>query len=236
MNLVLFSADDRVDDGCICLRDHRFRHLQAVLRSQPGDRIRVGELGGLVGDGEITSLDDERAIVRVHLSNPPPRKLPLVLVLSLPRPKMLRRILRTAAEMGVAELHLIHSYRVEKSYWQTPALSEDAVRGYLLEGLAQARDTVLPGVRIHRRFKPFVEDELPALGVDRKMTLLHPGPHRTFAAADNPPYLAVIGPEGGFIPYEVEHLQAAGCELATLGPRILRVESAVTTLLGRLQA
>jgi 16S rRNA (uracil1498-N3)-methyltransferase len=44
----------------------------------------------------------------------------------------------------------------------------------------------------------------------------------------------VIGPEGGFIPYEVEHLAAAGCEAVSLGPRILRVENALSTLLGRL--
>ena len=236
MNLLLFSAADRISDDSICVKDRRLHHLNNVLRSNTGDRIRVGELGGRIGEGEIRSLDDSSAVLRVQLSETPPPKLPLILVLALPRPKMLRRILRTTAEMGVAELHLIHSYRVEKSYWQTPALSETAVTGYLLEGLAQARDTVLPRVLQHRRFKPFVEDELPALGSRRRMTLLHPGQNPSFAPGNGQACLVVIGPEGGFIPYEVEHLRAAGCELASLGDRILRVESAVTAMLGRFAA
>jgi hypothetical protein len=57
-----------------------------------------------------------------------PRPLPLTVVLALPRPKMLRRILRALAEVGVKELHLINSYRVEKSYWQSPLLAPTALR------------------------------------------------------------------------------------------------------------
>ena len=44
----------------------------------------------------------------------------------------------------------------------------------------------------------------------------------------------MIGPEGGFIPYEVDKLETAGCQTVSLGPRILRVENAITSLIGRL--
>jgi RsmE family RNA methyltransferase len=151
---------------------------------------------------------------------------------------MLRRIIRSVAELGVAELHLIHSYRVEKSYWQTPALQEASLHNYLLQGLEQARDTVLPRVHAHRRFKPFVEDTLPGLAQGGRALLAHPGDYPACPRAEQQPALPqtllVIGPEGGFIPYEVEKLEAAGCQTVSLGPRILRVENALTTLLGRL--
>ncbi len=168
------------------------------------------------------------------LDTAPPPKLPLRLVLALPRPKMLRRILRTVAELGVAELHLIHSFRVEKSYWQTPALRPETLRGYLLQGLEQSRDTVLPALQCHRRFKPFVEDVLPGLASGRRALLAHPGDYPPCPRGLQQDTLLVIGPEGGFIPYEVEHLAAAGCEAVSLGPRILRVENALSALLGRL--
>jgi RsmE family RNA methyltransferase len=194
----------------------------------------VGQLGGLTGAGEILAIDEQAALLAVSLVEQPPQKLPLSLVLALPRPKMLRRILRTTAELGVSELHLINSYRVEKSYWQTPVLTPASVQEYLLQGLEQSRDTVLPAIHTHPRFKPFVEDVLPTMLVGTCGLLAHPGQHPPCPRNVNGEHLVVIGPEGGFIPYEVDALQAAGCNIVTLGPRVLRVETAVTHIIGRL--
>ena len=234
MNLLLFGEAERSADNTLVICDRRLQHLRQVLGSTVGDELRVGELGGLMGTGEILAIDDQRALIAITLDQAPPAKLPLSLVIALPRPKMLRRILRTVAELGVGQLHLINSYRVEKSYWQTPALAEATVRDYLIQGLEQARDTVLPVVHCHRRFKPFVEDTLPGMVGDRIALLSHPGPYPPCPGDLVEDTLLVIGPEGGFIPYEVEKLQAAGCQTVTLGPRILRVETALTSVLGRL--
>jgi RsmE family RNA methyltransferase len=187
-----------------------------------------------MGSGLILELSDERAVLAITLNLPPPTKLPLSLVIALPRPKMLRRILRNVAEFGAAELHLINSYRVEKSYWQTPVLQTETIREYLLQGLEQSRDTVLPQVHCHQRFKPFVEDRLPTMIEGRCALLAHPGDYPPCPRGVRGETLVMIGPEGGFIPYEVEKLQEAGCQTVSLGPRILRVENALTSLLGRL--
>ncbi len=234
MNLLLFTDSDRLGPDQIAIRDRRLQHLSQVLRAKVGDQIRVGELGGLMGNGHILALNGERAVLAISLDLQPPEKLPLSLVLALPRPKMLRRILRSVAEFGAAELHLINSYRVEKSYWQTPVLQADTIREYLLQGLQQSRDTVLPQVHCHPRFKPFVEDCLPAIMEGRRALVLHPGDYPPCPRGVGGKTLVAIGPEGGFIPYEVEKLQGAGCETVSLGPRILRVENALTSLLGRL--
>jgi RsmE family RNA methyltransferase len=234
VNLLLFTGADRLDAKRISVHDRRLQHLRQVHRARVGDTLRVGEIGGLMGEAVLLEIDDTAAVLAVSLDQPPPPKLPLSLVLALPRPKMLRRILRNVAEFGVAELHLFNSYRVEKSYWQSPVLEDATVREYLLQGLEQSRDTRLPVVQCHQRFKPFVEDNLPGLLAGKHALLAHPGEHPPCPRQVTGEWVLVIGPEGGFIPYEVEKLQTAGCQTVSLGARILRVENAVTSVLGRL--
>lgn len=234
MNLLLFTNADRVNAGCIEVSDRRLQHLIEVHKAKVGDQVRVGEVDGNTGSGEILELNAHKATLSVALNEAPPQKLPIHLVLALPRPKMLRRILRSTAEFGVPQLHLINSYRVEKSYWQTPALKPETIREYLVQGLEQAKDTVLPTVTCHERFKPFVEDTFPAIINKKEGLLAHPGAYPMAPSGPRPDTVLIIGPEGGFIPYEVEKFQQAGCATVSLGPRILRVENAVNSLLGRL--
>jgi RsmE family RNA methyltransferase len=234
VNLLLFSADDRLEGNTITVGDRRLKHLLEVHRAAVGDRVRIGEIGGMMGHGDILELSSQACVLAIELDQQPPEKLPVTLVLALPRPKMLRRILRNIAEIGINELHLINSSRVEKSYWQTPALQAETIRNYLLQGLEQSRDTGLPPVLCHQRFKPFVEDVFPGIIAERPALLAHPGDYPPCPRGSSEERVLVIGPEGGFIPYEVAMLQAAGCQTVSLGPRILRVENAVTSLLGRL--
>lgn len=234
MNLLLFTDLDRTSAEEIHVKDQRLSHLIEVHRAQVGDQVRVGEVGGKIGSGEILEINAEIARMKIDLTESPPDKHSVKLILALPRPKMLRRILRTAAELGVCELHLINSYRVEKSYWQSPVLEPEQIQFYLLQGIEQSKDTIVPSVITHKRFKPFVEDEMTELIAGKNALLAHPGeyPMAPYGPSEN--LVLVIGPEGGFIPYEVEKLQSVGCETVSLGPRILRVENAVNALLGRL--
>ncbi len=234
MNLILFNQQDRIDPERIHLKDQRCVHLREVLGASTGDTLRVGEINGKMGHATLIQIDEHGAVLEIDLDQSPPPKLPLSLVLALPRPKMLRRILRTVAELGVAELHLINSYRVEKSYWQTPALERGSVERYFLQGLSQAKDTVLPKLKLRQRFKPFVEDELPALLNGKTALLAHPGQSPLLQACQGDTVI-VIGPEGGFIPYELEKLKAAGCQMVSLGSRIVRVETAVIHSISRFQ-
>ncbi|QJP06417.1 16S rRNA (uracil(1498)-N(3))-methyltransferase [Pseudomonas multiresinivorans] len=234
MNLLLLDDADFVAADRVILRDRRLTHMQEVHRAESGDRMRVGRLGGLMGEGRLLRLDANEAELQVSFDQAPPAKLPLTLLLALPRPKMLRRVLQTVAAMGVPRLVLLNSYRVEKSFWQTPFLEPDAVREQLILGLEQARDTVLPEVIIEKRFKPFVEDRLPALAAGSLGLIGHPGPWPECPRALSEPVTLAIGPEGGWIPYEVEKLREAGLNPVQLGERILRVETAVTALLARL--
>lgn len=238
MNLILFDASELSSDGSLILaQDRRHAHLQSVLKVEVGSTLRVGQINGLCGSGTVEHIGEhigEHSIrLQVELSETPPAALDLTLVLALPRPKMLRRILRGIAEVGVKDLHLINSYRVEKSYWQSPLLEAKTLQNTLLAGLEQAGDTVLPEVHQHQRFRPFAEDRLAQLIEGREALLAEPGAEALLPASPILPGLLAVGPEGGFIPFETELLQRIGCRPVSMGPRILRVETAVQCALGR---
>ncbi|MBC3413382.1 16S rRNA (uracil(1498)-N(3))-methyltransferase [Pseudomonas sp. SWRI51] len=234
MNLLLLEEADFIAADRVVLADRRFTHMQDIHRVAVGDTLRVGRIGGLMGKAEVVRLEGHQAELQVAFDQPPPAKLPLTLVLAVPRPKMLRRLFQSIATLGVPRLIVLNSYKVEKSFWQTPFLTPEAIRENLILGLEQARDTVLPEVIIEKRFKPFVEDRLPAIAADTLGLVGHPGPYPACPRAVTGPVTLAIGPEGGWIPYEVDLLAKAGLQPVQLGDRILRVETAVTALLSRI--
>ncbi len=234
MNLLLLNNDDFIAENRVRITDRRLQHLNTVNKASAGQTLRAGLLGGLQGNALVLSINEDAAELQVDFHSPPPAKLPITLLLALPRPKMLRRTLQTIASMGVAKLVLINSYRVEKSFWQTPFLQPEALHEQLILGLEQARDTVLPEIILAKRFKPFVEDELPAMAANTRGLIAHPGDYPECPRALSEPVTLAIGPEGGWIPYEVELLSQAGLNPVQLGERILRVETAVPALLARL--
>ena len=215
------------------VRDHRAAHIREVLRAQVGDTLRVGLLGGLCGQGVIEAVEASGVRLGVQLSEPPPPRHRFDIVLALPRPKMLRRILRQCAEFGVANLHLIQSARVEKSYWQSPLLQPARVEDALLAGLERSRDTIAPRVHLHRRFRPFIEDQLPGLCAGRPCWLADMGAPMSLAEAPPGPALVMVGPEGGFVPFEVQLAESVQAQRVGLGERILSVDTALITVLAQ---
>ena len=234
MNLILLYTSDFTDDNTVVINDRRFHHIRSVHQPESGETLKVGLLNGNRGTGEVLSLCDKEIVLNVTLDKPAPESLPVTLVLALPRPKMMKRTLQTIAAMGVKEIYLINSYRVDKSYWSSPLLQPEKIREQLVLGLEQAGDTVMPEVHLRKRFKPFVEDELPAISQNTRALVAHPYHASPCPAASAEPSTLAIGPEGGFIAYEVEKLKECGFNAIHIGERILRVENAVPVLLARL--
>lgn len=234
MNLLLLHPVDFTDDNCAVIRGRRHQHLLSVHRATEGSVLKAGLIGGKLGSATVRSITDDEALLITDFTQEPPPALPLTLVLALPRPKMLKRIFQTIATMGVRELILVNSYRVEKSYWQTPFLNDEKIQEHLILGAEQGVDTRLPKVSFEKRFKPFVEDRLPLLCSNKRALVAHPKQASPCPSASCEETLLVIGPEGGFIDYEIEKMNQAGCETIHLGSRILRVETAVPVLLAKL--
>ncbi len=226
-------------------------HINKVLGLQVGDSVKIGQLGGNLGTAIIEQMTaDNIQLGNVQLNRVPPAKLDVTVILALPRPKVLRRLIMDMTALGVRDIVLINSYRTQKSYWQSPLLAR--LNEFVLEGLQQGVDTIAPRITLQKRFKPFVEDELPSL-ITQQAIVAHPysersllqylqqwshdegaiTTHDTIKTNVALPSVVFIGAEGGWIDYEVELLQSQGCQAVHLGTRVLRTEAAVNVILGQ---
>ncbi len=233
MNLIILDKED-IQDGKAEITGKKLEHILTYIRPAVGDTLRTGLLNGLMGEGIVTDINDHVLTLNLTLNTPSPAPLPLKLIMAMPRPKVLNRIIEHATAMGIKEIYIIKTWRVEKSYWESPVIEQENLIARMIKGLEQGKDTVLPTIQIKKLFKPFVEDELPLIIKDSLALVSHPAaenpcPHRV----DRPVTIA-LGPEGGFIPYEIDALQNIGFKAVSLGNRILRVETALPFLIGRL--
>jgi RsmE family RNA methyltransferase len=234
MNIVLLEPKDFIDENRVRLQGRRCEHISGILGASAGDELRVGVLGGKTGSGRIEHITLDAVEMTVSLDTDPPVPLPVCLILALPRPKVLNRTIAAATSLGIRHIHLINAWRVEKSYWKSPKLSPESLRMQSILGLEQSGDTIVPSIQLHRLFTPFVRSVLPTLIAGATAILAHPGgaKHLPHEAAGR--VVLAIGPEGGFIEREAATFQDMGFDMVSLGPRILRVETALPFLIGRL--
>ncbi|HEX4386173.1 MAG TPA: 16S rRNA (uracil(1498)-N(3))-methyltransferase [Myxococcales bacterium] len=231
MNLLLLRDEDFQPDGTVRLVGRRLLHAREVLRAAEGDVLRVGRLGGLTGLGTTFKVSDEELLLRVELSDPPPPRPGIELLLAMPRPKALKKVLPAVASLGVDRVVLVNAARVEKSYFSSKVIDE--AFELFCEGLEQARDTRPPELLVRERFRPFVEDELSDVFPATRL-LAHPIAPEGVPKREGRAVVA-IGPEGGWVPFELDLLRKQGFVPFSLGPRPLRVEVAVSYLLGALR-
>ena len=234
MNLLLLQAENMLSENIAEISGRQVRHIHETLNVKLGSQLTVGLLNEKIGKATLLDLQENSARLEITWTSNSPTPLPVTLIIGLPRPKMLKRIIQTASTMGVKELYFINSWKVEKSFWQTPWLKEEKLVENCILGLEQAKDTVMPKIHLRKRFKPFVEDELADISKGSLKLLAHPISDKACPADIKSQTTLVIGPEGGFTPYEVGKLEDVSFETVHLGSRILRVETAVPVLLGRL--
>lgn len=120
MNLLLL--DNAENDSRAVVTGERHQHIRKVLKLQQGDTLRVGMINGPVGIATVAEQSDTSTTLQLSINSPASPPLPLTLILALPRPQMIKRILQTIATMGVHELHLIQTGKVEKAFGNRPLL------------------------------------------------------------------------------------------------------------------
>lgn len=241
MNFLLLEPGEIGTDLRCTLQGRRARHVREVLRAEAGTELRAGVLNGQLGRATVLASSAQQVTVELQLE----RTLPVaedVLLLAVPRPKVLLRMLAHAAAMGFARIVLFRSWRVDKTWMQSRDFEPSVQREQLLLGLEQAGRTQLPEILRFDLFKPMIEDVLPTLALPATRFVAHPTaatPTHQLAPFHQAnfkkgPFALAIGPDGGFLPYEVEQFQKLGCHAISCGPHALRTETALAVLWGQL--
>lgn len=244
MNLVLLDQSELQTSGerplVAVLHGARAAHLREVLKVKPGSRLRVGAVDGGVGEGTVLEVSGQKVALSVELAVPAADSRFLQLILALPRPQMLKRILEHAAACGVQKIDLIGAARVERSYFQSPLLREENLQKHLRLGLEQGRFSVVPQVQIYPRLHDYLTaidrnaDSVPLRLIadcTAEYSLLD------LALPDNRSLTQIacaVGPEGGWLPDELEQFSDRDFLAFRLGDPILRVEAAVSAIWGQL--
>lgn len=236
MNLLLLDTNDYIAPNLVRITGRRHQQLLKVIKAVPGKSYKAGMLNGLTGVAELLEINSEYAVLRPQLTMPPPEAVPIVLIAALPRPQTFQKVLHAAITMGVKNFWFIGCRKVEKSYWESSCLESTSIDNICRLALEQAGDTVMPKIEFRKRFKPFVEDELPAILAGSPAFAGHPTATQPMPIGINGPAALIIGPEGGFTDYEIELLKLHGVTPVSLGRRTLRTEVAVTAMLALLTA
>lgn len=232
MNRILFEKAE-IRDGIATCDDVRAEHIISVLHGEVGQILKTGEIDGPVGTGEIVSIDGKTVALRVTHDSQSLRPW-CDLVLAPPRPRVMKRLMPQLAALGVGTITLVGAKKVEKDFWGATLLKEENWRPLFVDGLMQSGTSILPRLETRRNFRRFLEDELDGMFPTDNRVVAHPYGGGGAAQSGRGRLLLAVGPEGGWTDDEVGLLEAHGFRRCSLGPRILRTDTAVVALLARL--
>lgn len=239
MNTALLTTADFVSSETAVLKDRRHEHIRDILKLSAGDSLQVGVINSDRWRAEIVETREEQTLVRLAEQVHTPARPTTDIILAMVRPRIARQVLVAMASLGVGRIMFINAWKVPKPYFSQRLFDKDEYLDYLYLGLEQSGITWLPRVTIHKKFTCFVETELESLlPQESRRIVAHPGdevPGETVKTGnDKERTVLAVGPEGGWTDGEVELLQEHGFKRISLGDRILRVETAIPYLFGRL--
>jgi len=233
-----FHVPGALPGARLALPEHSAHHAREVLRLRSGASVRVFDGAGGEFEAQLDEVTRRAVFARLGAAVAPRAESPLRLVLAVSPLKgdRMELVVQKATELGVAGIWPVVTFRTDAA--ARPALQGS--RGERWERVAsgaaeQCGRAVVPEVA------PTVTlEELLAREFDgRRVVLLEtPGhaPLASLAVDRSRPLLLLVGPAGGFAPGEAEALGAAGFTATSLGPRILRAETAALAAVAIAQA
>ena len=226
MNLILF--DTPFETVQLTADDPRAKHIRDTLRAEIGTLVFLGFANGPRARARVVDLPTDGSVaLEVVGTEDPPAPLPIHLLIGLPRPHSARKVLFEAACLGVRRIDFFEAERGEPSYARSSLWTTDEWRDRLRLGLEQSFATQVPEVAVYPDLQTALNTyyEIPTrIALDNyeaDTSLQNSLPKSADATA------CALGPERGWSPNERDALRRNGWQLAHLGPRVLRVETAV---------
>jgi len=237
----------------LVLRESEVHHARDVLRLEAGERVVVFNGRGHEITAEITKVTREEIQLRkLHEGRVPPLRCQIRLAQAIPKGKNMDLIVQKAVELGAAEIAPIMSDRAIVHLQDKEAAQKQAKwQQVAIEAAKQCGQNWLPRVQIPRKLAEFFDvgaaasassvvratgPPLHQAGPELRLigSLQSDAVHLTTVLAEyerehqaRPTnVLMCIGPEGDFTPAELNLARSHGCRPITLGPIILRVETA----------
>lgn len=247
MNRILFEPQE-VQDHTVTFGGVRAEHVLNVLHGAVGQVLKTGLVDGPIGTSTITAIeplprDPATGLAQGRITATCVHETPSIppwadLILAPPRPRAFKRLLPQLAQMGVGRIVLVGAEKVEKAFWGAQVLKPEIHRPLLIDGLMQAGTTALPTITVEKNFRRYLESPRfeETFGRVTRRIVAHPASDANAGASapSGTRTLVAIGPEGGWTDAEVEALAAHGFARLSLGPRILRTDTAAIALLARL--
>lgn len=242
LNSLVILPDECVDATRARIVGERARQVGVLHSLKVGTELAVGVLGGGRGRGRVLSISADEVVIETTITSEALPRAPISLVVAVPRPQTVKKVLHFATTMGLEAVHFVRADNCEKSYFNSRALTVGEIQEELILGLEQAVDSKAPVVQIHERFRPFAEDVLPQLLLKNSSRLLvadtrSDGRKGLSVLAGSGSFGSVfcaIGPELGWNDFELNCFAECRADFVELGPRILRVETAALVLVSQI--
>lgn len=238
MNFVFVREEEFLPGERIHLpADDRVERLIASMDLRSGTQFRVALENRGRAQAVVTKLGKAGLTADIKRLREPEEGPDIDLVLAIPRPKVLRRLIPRVASMGIRSVTLVNACGVLREYFDSHWLAEENLLKLLMLGLEQGGAIRVPTITQERRLRPFIEDKLGRLRKREVRILCAPNAQRGMPwVADSARVIVAIGPETGWTDFEEGLFETAGFRPFSLGPEHLASDVACLAMLGAVKA